>query len=356
MLPRYTSSTMTKRALITGITGQDGSYLAELLLYFGYEVHGLVRRSSNFTTSRIDHLIEKSLGSTFFLHFGDVMDGSRLSSVISSVKPDEVYNLAAQSHVRVSFDEPVGTSNASGVSVVQILEAIRSAAPEARFYQASSSEMFGNSPAPQNFGTVFAPQSPYAVSKLMGHWSVRNYRDAYGIFACSGVLFNHESPRRGPTFVTKKTASGVAKIAQGEVSSLVLGNLSARRDWGYAPEYVVAMWAMLQAEQPSDWIVGTGTSTSVLDWVGFCGEFAGLPKGDDENWLGYDSRLERPNEVPDLIADPSETFRGLGWNYATGPRELAEIMVRFELSNPTRLSRDFVDWDMILSRTLKGFN
>jgi GDPmannose 4,6-dehydratase len=262
-----------KRALITGITGQDGSYLAELLLAKGYKVHGLIRRASNFNTQRIDHLMGSDL---LELHFGDLSDHMRLVDLVGSVRPHEIYNLAAQSHVRVSFDEPVYTSDVVGSGVLALLEAVRIAWPEAKFYQASSSEMFGAAQAPQSMETPFAPQSPYATAKLMSHWNAKNYREGYGLFVASGILFNHESPRRGRTFVTKKIAEGVAKIHSGQMPYLYLGNLNSKRDWGYAPDYVVGMWRMMQMEKPKDVVLATGVSTTVGDFLSMCFGSVGL--------------------------------------------------------------------------------
>jgi GDPmannose 4,6-dehydratase len=248
---------MTKRALITGITGQDGSYLAELLLEKGYEVHGLIRRSSTFSTSRIDHLYQDphEPGSRLTLHYGDLLDSSSLINTLQRVRPDEVYNLGAQSHVRVSFDMPVYTGDVTGLATVQLLEAIRSVGLETRFYQASSSEMFGATSPPQNEESYFHPRSPYGVAKVYGYWITRNYREAYGMFAVNGILFNHESPRRGETFVTRKITRAAARIKHGLEKKLYLGNLDAKRDWGFAPEYVDAMWRMLQVDEPSDFVV-----------------------------------------------------------------------------------------------------
>jgi GDPmannose 4,6-dehydratase len=260
-----------KRAIITGITGQDGSYLAELLLAKGYEVHGLIRRASTFNTERIDHLYsDPHEGETkLFLHYADIADGSRLSSLLMKIAPDEVYHLAAQSHVRVSFDEPEYTGDTTGLGTIRLLEAIRQTHVPARFYQASSSEMFGATPPPQDESTPFYPRSPYGVAKVYAYWAARNYREAYDLFAVNGILFNHESPRRGKTFLTRKVTTAVARIQAGVQHELYLGNLDARRDWGYAPEYVVAMWEMLQQDVASDYVVGTGTDYSVEDFVRF---------------------------------------------------------------------------------------
>jgi GDPmannose 4,6-dehydratase len=278
---------MKKTALITGITGQDGSYLAELLLAKGYKVHGLIRRASTFNTQRIDHLYQDPHNPTarLFLHYGDLTDGSRLVTLLSEIKPDEIYNLAAQSHVRVSFDEPEYTGDTTGLGTIRLLEAMRQAVPEAKFYQASSSEMFGASNPPQNENTEFYPRSPYGVAKVYSYWITRNYREAYGLFATNGILFNHESPRRGETFVTRKITRAVARIAKGLQSELFLGNLDARRDWGYAPEYVVAMWKMLQVDKAEDYVVGTGTDVSVKEFVQMSFEHVGL---DWEKYVRFD--------------------------------------------------------------------
>ena len=315
-----------KRAFLTGITGQDGSYLAELLLAKGYEVHGLIRRASTFNTQRIDHLYvdPHDPAAKLFLHYGDLTDGSRLSSLLSQIKPDEIYNLAAQSHVRVSFDEPEYTGDTTGLGTIRLLEAMRQSAPEARFYQASSSEMFGATHPPQSEGTEFYPRSPYGVAKLYSHWITKNYREAYGLFAVSGILFNHESPRRGETFVTRKITRAVARIAAGQQKELFLGNLDARRDWGYAPEYVVAMWKMLQADSPADFVIGTGTDFSVKQFVELAFEHVGLKW---EDYVRFDEKYLRPTEVDSLIADPSLAKKNLGWQASVSPSELAGIMV-----------------------------
>ena len=320
-----------RKALITGITGQDGSYLAELLLSKGYEVHGLVRRSSSFNTQRIDHLYEDphEPKARLFLHYGDLSDGSRLTTLLSQIRPTEIYNLAAQSHVRVSFDEPEYTGDTTGLGTVRLLEAIRQSSPEARFYQASSSEMFGATNPPQSEATPFYPRSPYGVAKLYSHWITKNYREAYGLFAASGILFNHESPRRGETFVTRKITRAVARIAKGHQKELFLGNLDARRDWGYAPEYVVAMWKMLQVEIPDDYVIGTGISLSVRDFVRLSFEQAGL---DWEKYVRFDQRYIRPTEVESLVADPSKAEKDLKWKASVGPEKLAAIMVDHDLA------------------------
>ena len=315
-----------KVALITGITGQDGSYLAEQLLDEGYVVHGLIRRSSTFNTDRIEHLYKDPHDpeARLFLHYGDLTDGSRLVTLLERVEPTEVYHLGAQSHVRVSFDEPEFTGDVTGLGTTRLLEALRMSEVPARFYQASSSEMFGATPPPQNEQAFFYPRSPYAAAKVYSYWMVRNYREAYGLFACNGILFNHESPRRGETFVTRKITTAVARIAAGLQSELYLGNLDARRDWGYAPEYTDAMWRMLQADEPGDYVVSTGTSYSVGDFVRMAFEHAGL---DWEKHVKFDPRYLRPTEVDDLIGDASKAKELLGWQAQTYTPELVKIMV-----------------------------
>lgn len=322
---------MKKKALITGITGQDGSYLAELLLSKGYEVHGLIRRSSTFNTKRIDHILrdphEKSRPD-LHLHYADLTDGSRLTSLIATIKPDELYHLGAQSHVRVSFDEPEYTGDVTGIATARLLDAIRLVAPECRFYQASSSEMFGATPPPQDEETIFYPRSPYGAAKVYAYWMTRNYREAYGMFAVNGILFNHESPRRGETFVTRKITRGVARIKVGLDNELYLGNLDAVRDWGLAPEYVEGMWLMLQQDTPEDFVLATGTSTSVKEFVVFAFESAEL---DWEKFVRFDDRYLRPTEVDSLIGDATKAKNRLGWEYSTKPSELAKMMVEADL-------------------------
>jgi GDPmannose 4,6-dehydratase len=315
-----------RRALITGITGQDGSYLAELLLAKGYEVHGLIRRASTFNTRRIEHLYvdPHTADARLFLHYGDLTDGTRLVTLLSRVQPDEVYHLAAQSHVRVSFDEPEFTGLTTGLGTTRLLEAIRTAGLSTRFYQASSSEMFGATPPPQDEQTPFHPRSPYGAAKVYAYWVARNYREAYGLFAVNGILFNHESPRRGETFVTHKITRAVAAIAAGQQDYLYLGNLDAVRDWGYAPEYVEAMWRMLQVDQADDYVVATGTAYSVRDFVQFSFEHAGL---DWEKYVRFDERYLRPSEVDALIGDASKAEQALGWKASVTTPELARIMV-----------------------------
>lgn len=316
----------TKVAFITGITGQDGSYLAEFLLSKGYEVHGLIRRSSSFNTSRIDHIYQDihEPNPKLFLHYGDLIDGVGLTNLIREIKPDEVYNLGAQSHVQVSFSMPQYTGQVDAVGAVGLLEAIRSAEINTRFYQASTSELFGSTPPPQNENSFFKPQSPYATAKLMAYWCVVNYRDGYGMHATNGILFNHESPRRGETFVTRKITRAVADIAAGSKKKLFLGNLDAVRDWGYAKEYVETMWLMLQKEKSSDYVVATGVGASVKDFANAAFARAGL------NWQDHteiDQKYIRPTEVAALIGDPSKAARELNWKAKTHWKELAELMV-----------------------------
>jgi GDPmannose 4,6-dehydratase len=321
-----TDGTTPKKALITGITGQDGSYLAELLLSKGYEVHGLIRRSSTFNTDRIDHIYQDphDRGQRLFLHYADLADGSRLVTLLGQIQPDEVYNLGAQSHVRVSFDEPEYTGDVTGIGTIRLLEAIRALGLETRFYQASSSEMFGATPPPQNEETPFYPRSPYGVAKVYSYWITKNYREAYGIFASNGILFNHESPRRGDTFVTRKITRAVARIAAGAQSELYMGNLDAVRDWGYAPEYVEAMWRMLQHDEPDDFVVATNTAYTVKDFLEFSFRHVGL---DWQDHVRFDERYLRPTEVDSLIGDPTKAQEKLGWTPTILTPRLAEIMV-----------------------------
>ena len=321
---------MTK-ALITGISGQDGSYLAEFLLEKGYEVHGLVRRASSLNTQRLDHIYQDihDEDARLFLHYADMTDTSRLITLLQQVEPTEIYNLAAQSHVAVSFLEPELTGEVTGIATTKLLEAVRVMKIPCRFYQASTSEMFGDSPAPQSELTEFRPRSPYAAAKLYSHWMTRNYREAYGIHASSGILFNHESPRRGETFVTRKITRAVAKIAVGKQSKLYLGNLDSIRDWGYAPEYVEAMWLMLQQDNPDDYVVATGTAYSVRDFCRIAFEHAGL---DWEKYTVIDERYLRPTEVENLIGDPSKAKARLGWQANTLTPELVKIMVEADIN------------------------
>ena len=317
---------MRRRALITGITGQDGSYLAELLLGKGYEVHGLIRRSSTFNTSRIDHLHPDpdDPETRLFLHYGNLSDGARLVTLLHQIQPDEVYNLAAQSHVRVSFEEPEHTGDTAGLAATRLLEALRSSGIECRFYQASSSEMFGATPPPQDESTPFHPRSPYGAAKVYAYWVTRTYREGYGMFAVNGIAFNHESPRRGETFVTRKVTRAVARIQAGLDDYLYMGNLDAVRDWGYAPEYVEAMWRMLQADEPDDFVLATGAPSTVRHFVESAFEHAGL---DWEKYVRLDSRYLRPMETDALVGDAGKAERVLGWKAAVRSEELARIMV-----------------------------
>lgn len=333
---------MTKRALITGITGQDGSYLAELLLLKGYEVHGLIRRASTFNTVRIEHLYvdPHSPDARLFLHYGDLSDGARLVTLLSQLAPDEVYNLAAQSHVRVSFDEPEHTVDTTGTGTVRILEAVRQSGIKTRFYQASSSEMFGAAPPPQNEVTQFYPRSPYAAAKVYSYWITKNYREAYGIFAVNGILFNHESPRRGETFVTRKITRAVAGIKVGTQEHLYMGNLDAIRDWGYAPEYVEGMWRMLQVDEPDDYVLATGVGITVREFLEIAFDRVGL------NWqdhVRFDERYLRPTEVDALIGDASRAREKLGWVPTVDGRELARLMVDADLEAQRHAGRPWVD-------------
>ena len=327
--------TERKRAIITGITGQDGSYLAELLLEKGYEVHGLIRRSSTFNTARIDHLYvdPHDPEARLFLHYADLTDGSRLVTLLERIAPHEVYHLAAQSHVRVSFDEPEYTGDVTGLGTTRLLEAIRVSEVPARFYQASSSEMFGATPPPQAEDTPFYPRSPYGAAKVYAYWMTRNYREAYGLFAVNGILFNHESPRRGETFVTRKITMAVAAIAEGRADELWLGNLDAARDWGYAKEYVEAMWLMLQADEPDDFVIATGTSYTVRDFVELSFGHVGL---DWEKYVKFDPRYLRPTEVDNLIGDASKAEAVLGWKPQVHTPELARIMVDADIERLAR--------------------
>lgn len=315
-----------KRAFITGITGQDGSYLADLLLSKDYEVHGLIRRASTFNTGRLDHIYTDPHveGARFFLHYGDLTDASRLVTLLQKIKPDEVYHLAAQSHVRVSFDEPEFTSDTTGLGTIRLLEAIRMIGLDCRFYQASSSEMFGASSPPQNELTPFWPRSPYGVAKVYSYWITRNYREAYGMFTVNGILFNHESPRRGETFVTRKISRAAARIKAGLDADLYLGNLDSVRDWGFAQEYVEAMWLMMQADKPDDYVVATGTAHSVRDFVRTAFDHVGL---DWERYVKFDERYLRPTEVDALIGEPSKAREQLGWKAKVLMPELARLMV-----------------------------
>lgn len=323
---------MNKIALITGVTGQDGSYLAEFLLEKGYEVHGLIRRSSSFNTGRIMHIFQDphEVENNFHLHYADLEDTSRLANLISKIKPDEIYNLAAQSHVRLSFDIPDYTSQVTALGSIRLLEAIRSSETNCKFYQASSSELFGSTPPPQNEETEFHPRSPYAVSKLFAYWSTINYREAYGIHAVNGILFNHESPRRGETFVTRKIAKAVARISRGEQNHLYLGNLDAIRDWGYAKEYVEAMWLMMQNDSPRDYVVATGIGATVKEFVEASFAHVGL---EFEKHVRIDPRYYRPTEVDSLIGDPTRISNELKWSARTTWKPLAQLMVEHEVQS-----------------------
>ena len=321
-----------KKALITGITGQDGSYLAELLLSKGYEVHGIIRRASTFNTRRVDHLYHDPHANgedvKLYLHYGDVSVGETLLNVIYNVRPDEIYHLAAQSHVRVSFDMPEYTGDITGLGTIRILDAIRKSGTEARFYQASSSEMFGGAKPPQNEETPFEPRSPYAAAKVYAYWVTRNYREGYKMFACNGILFNHESPRRGETFVTRKITRALAAIRTGKQKRLYLGNLDSRRDWGYAPEYVEVMWRMLQQDQPKDYVIGTGESHSIREFLDEAFGYAGM---DWHQFVEIDPRYFRPTEVDYLLSDPSRSRKELGWEPKVRFHELVRIMVDADL-------------------------
>ena len=336
---------MTKKALITGITGQDGSYLAELLLQKKYEVHGIIRRSSSFNTARIDHLYNNPdiMGKKLFLHYGDVTDTSNLNRILERIQPNEIYNLAAQSHVKVSFELPEYTAEVDAIGTVRFLDAIREVGLKPKFYQASTSELFGKAQqVPQNEKTPFYPRSPYGVAKLYGYWIIINYREAYNIFACNGILFNHESPRRGETFVTRKITRAAAKIKLGMEEKLSLGNLNAKRDWGYAPEYVDGMWRMLQLPAPDDFVLATGETHTVrefvdlafkeldmeLTWSGKGADEKGIDKKTKKVLVDVDPRYYRPTEVELLIGDPTKAKEKLGWIPETKFSELVKIMVK----------------------------
>lgn len=333
---------MNKKALVTGITGQDGSYLAELLLGKGYEVHGLIRRASTFNTSRIDHLYQDphDPDRRLVLHYGDLSDGARLVTLLHEIDPDEVYNLAAQSHVRVSFDEPEHTGDTTGVGAMRLLEAVRVAGIKCRYYQASSSEMFGATPPPQHEGTPFHPRSPYGAAKVYAYWMTRNYREAYGLFAVNGILFNHESPRRGETFVTRKVTRAVARIGAGLEDHVYMGNLDAVRDWGYAPEYVDGMWRMLQADEPDDYVLATGGSFTVRDFVITAFDHAGL---DWEKHVRFDERYLRPSEVDALRGDATKAQAQLGWKAKVDTEQLARIMVDADIEALQHEGRPWID-------------
>ncbi len=332
-----------KKALITGITGQDGSYLAELLLQKGYEVHGIVRRSSTFNTDRIDHLLDNQ---KLFLHYGDLSDGGNLRSLINKIQPDEIYNLGAQSHVQVSFDVPEFTADVDALGALHILEAIREVNPKIKFYQASSSELYGKvQEIPQKETTPFYPRSPYAVAKLYAYWITVNYREAYDLYACNGILFNHESPRRGKNFVTRKITTGLANIVNGKQEKLVLGNLHAKRDWGFAGDYVEAMWLMLQQEKAEDYVIATGETHTVKEFCDIAFQKAGITltwtgEGLDEKGIDAKTGKElivvsekyfRPSEVDLLLGDPTNAVTKLGWVQKVSFEQLVEMMVESDL-------------------------
>ena len=315
-----------KKALITGITGQDGSYLAEFLLSKGYDVHGVIRRSSTFNTERLDHIYVDShvKGSKFHLHYGDLTDGEQVGNLIQTIRPSEVYHLGAQSHVKVSFEIPEYTAEVNGLGVLRVLQVLRRQKTPIKFYQASSSEMFGNSPPPQNEDSPLAPRSPYAISKVFAHLLTKNYRDAYQLFASTGILFNHESPRRGETFVTRKITRAIASIMKGTQSKVYLGNLEAKRDWGFAPEYVEVMWGILQQSEPSDYVIGTGHSHSVREFMNEAFDYAGL---NPTKHVKIDESYFRPTEIGDLVSDPSKARKELGWRPRIDFKDLVKIMV-----------------------------
>ena len=324
---------MSKKALITGITGQDGSYLADLLLAKGYEVHGVIRRTSTFTTGRIDHLYTNPeiYGQKLFLHHGDLADAVQMTKLIYELKPDEIYNLAAQSHVRVSFDIPEYTADVTGVGVIRLLEALRETGVNARFYQASSSEMYGKvQEIPQTEKTPFWPRSPYGVAKVFAYWATVNFRESYGIHATNGILFNHESPRRGGTFVTRKITRAVAAIKLGKQKELVLGNLDAKRDWGYAAEYVEVMWRMLQQDEGDDYVLATNETHTVREFLEHAFGHVGL---DWKDYVKYDARYDRPAEVDLLIGDPAKAKKKLGWEPTVLFKDLVRIMVDADLAD-----------------------
>lgn len=341
---------MKKKALITGITGQDGSYLAEFLLEKGYEVHGIIRRSSSFNTGRIDHILKDihDKNTRLFLHYGDLSDGSNIAKLLQKIRPEEIYNLGAQSHVRVSFDIPEYTADVDGLGTLRILDAIRELGIKAKFYQASSSELFGKvQENPQKETTPFYPRSPYGCAKLYAFWITKNYREGYGIFACNGILFNHESPRRGETFVTKKITRGLARIISRKENCLYLGNLDAKRDWGYAKDYVEGMWLMLQQKEPDDYILATGETHSVREFVEECAKLLKLDliwRGKGLREEGYSKKLKRvivkidpkyfrPAEVDILLGDPSKAMKKLKWKPRTKFKDLVKIMLDHDLKN-----------------------
>tara|TARA_B100001094_G_scaffold311999_1_gene348244 strand:+ start:1663 stop:2697 length:1035 start_codon:yes stop_codon:yes gene_type:complete len=339
----------SKTAFITGITGQDGSYLAEFLLKKDYEVHGLIRRSSSFNTGRIDHLIsKKQYEGKFFFHHGDVTDAGSLIKLLSIINPDEIYNLAAQSHVKVSFDIPYYTAQVDALGTLSILDTIKEKGIDSKFYQASTSELFGKVQAiPQNENTPFYPRSPYGVAKLYAYWAIVNYREAYNIFACNGILFNHESPRRGETFVTRKITIAVSKIKKGIQDILLLGNLDAKRDWGYAPEYVEGMWLMLQQSKPDDYILSSGKSHTIrefvdlafsevgieIEWSGNGLDEKGFDKSTGNQLVGIDKRYFRPTEVDQLLGDPTKARKKLKWQAKTDLKKLVKLMIDSDLKS-----------------------
>jgi len=333
---------MTKRALITGITGQDGSYMAELLLGKGYEVHGLIRRASTFNTSRIDHLYADphSPDARLFLHYGDLSDGVRLVTLLTDINPDEVYNLAAQSHVRVSFDEPEHTADTTGTGTIRMLEAVRLSGIETRFYQASSSELYGATPSPQNEDTPFYPRSPYAAAKVYSYWITKNYREAYGLFAVNGILFNHESPRRGETFVTRKITRAVAAIKAGKQNYVYMGNLDAVRDWGYAAEYVEGMWRMLQVDTPDDYVLATGVGYTIKDFLEASFGHVGL---EWQKYVKFDERYLRPTEVDALVGDATRAATKLDWKPTVDARALARLMVDADMEILSHSGSPWID-------------
>ncbi|MFH1292369.1 MAG: GDP-mannose 4,6-dehydratase [bacterium] len=348
-----------KKALITGITGQDGSYLAELLLEKGYEVHGIIRRSSSFSTGRIDHIYQDphEENCRLFLHYGDLTDGSNISRILEKVQPDEVYNLGAQSHVKVSFEIPVFTANTDGLGALRLLDAIKDKEMKVKFYQAGSSEMFGKvMETPQKETTPFYPRSPYGCAKVFAHWMAINYREAYNMFVCNGILFNHESPRRGGTFVTKKVTNAFANIKLGKRDKLFIGNLEAKRDWGYAKDYVQAMWLMLQQDQPDDYVVATGENHSVrefieetaklldyeIEWQGQGKEEKGIDKKTGKVLVEIDDKYYRPTEVDNLLGDPSKAKEKLGWKPSVDFKGLIKLMLEAEFERAGFKANDYM--------------
>lgn len=342
-----------KKALITGITGQDGSYLAELLLSKGYEVHGIVRRASTFNTHRIDHIYQdpNEPGAKLFLHHGDLFSTEWIQNIVQSVEPDEIYHLAAQSHVRVSFDIPEYTGEVTGLGTMRLLEAVRRCGGEARFYQASSSEMFGSAPPPQSEATDFQPRSPYAAAKAYAHWMTRIYREGYKMYAANGILFNHESPRRGETFVTRKVTRAIAAILAGKAESVYLGNLEATRDWGYAPEYIEAVWKIMQQDRADDFVIGTGESHTVREFVEAAFAYAGL---DWKRHVKLSDRYKRPLEADNLVANSKKAREMLGWAPKVGFDDLVAILVDADMEQAGLKSRD--KGKVILEEKLPDWN